>query len=564
MNQKQKLDMPVLIVGAGPVGLTMACELRRYGIDCRIIDKNASVVHESRALGLMARSLEVLSDMGIVDTVLEQGKILHGVNAYADGHRIAHLEIQLDSMDTPYPYLLVLPQYKTEALLTELLSQRGGQVERQTELVAFTQNKEGVTATLRHAQGEEQVRSQWLIGCDGASSLVRHGLKLPFEGSDYEETFLLADVQIDWDLPADQLHIFLTPEGTVVAFPYPTAGRWRIVNTHGEGQSTEPEQVVQHFQEKLHANGAAGAAVSAPTWVSAFHFHRRMVPHLRRGRCFLAGDAAHIHSPANGQGLNTGIQDAYKLAWKLSLVIAGAAHESLLDSYEAERLPVARAVLNGSSDLTTKAVTLRNPVAKRIRNQLLSFLFNQDFIQRQASQGVSELGLNYRHSPIVMETRQPLPQFQLLPHPAFAASPLDYLDFGAAPRPGDRAPDVMLNAAATNHLFDVLQGTQHTLLLFTGTHLHQADVSQFETIKTCIQADYAPWIQPYLVVATAESVEQTVWNNALLLDPAWALHHRYGAGSACLYLIRPDGYIGYRSQPISSDNLFAYLKQVFR
>lgn len=260
--------------------------------------------------------------------------------------------------------------------------------------------------------------------------------------------------------------------------------------------------------------------------------------------------------------MNTGIQDAYNLAWKLSLVIAGAASESLLDSYQAERLPVAAAVLSGGPDLTTRAVTLRNPVSQQIRNQLLSLLSGFDLIQRRISREISELGVNYRKSPIVAEDRLPIPQFHLLSQSAVEASALDYLDFGAAPRPGDRAPDVIFSSAESKHLFDLLQGTQHTLLLFSGSNPTNDVYRGLEAAGTLIQ-HYDKWITVHLIVPSRPAIDDLQWNSSLLLDAEGALHHRYGAGSECLYLIRPDGYIGYRSQPLDTDKLLAYLKRLF-
>lgn len=280
------IEVEVLVVGAGPVGLTMASELLRYGIPCRIIDKNASSAHESRALGLQARTLEVFADMGVIDEVLTQSKPVHSMNAYANQHRIAHIDFKFDALDTPYPFLRVLPQNDSEQILNKHLIKQGLQVERQTAITALNQNQSGITVTLVDGQGQTQtLRTRWLVGCDGAHSTVRHLLNLSFAGSDYEQQFLLADLHIDWNFPADELHIFLTPDGAIITFPLPTPGIWRVVYTNGEGQSEDPTHVIKLFQELLNAHGAPEAVLSNPTWISAFRFHRRMVSQFRSGRC---------------------------------------------------------------------------------------------------------------------------------------------------------------------------------------------------------------------------------------------------------------------------------------
>jgi len=564
MTATAKLDTEALVIGAGPVGLTMACELHRHGVSCVIVDRDdgPTPLNESRALGLQARTLEAFRAIGVIGPVLAEARKLHGLGAYADGRRVLHLSLDLDEFDTPYPYILALPQSRTERILLDRLAAHGGSVRRRTALESFDRDGAGVTA--RFADGSE-IRAGWLIGCDGARSVVRKGLGLEFEGGEYEERFLIADLRVTWDLPDDEIAMVLTPEGPLIGFPLP-GGNWRLVDTTGSVDSDDPARIVGRFRELVNRHAAPAATVDDPAWTSSFHIHRRVVDRYREGRCFVAGDAAHLHSPAGGQGMNTGIQDAFNLAWKLALVIRGAAPEGLLDSYPAERRPVAQAVLRGT-DRTTRVVTLRGEVAQHLRNGLLSVLGEFDFVRRRLALGMSELGIAYRGSPIVAEDRAGL-LHALLP-PAGAPGLRDYLDFGAAPHPGDRAPDVAFAAPAPGdpaRLFDLLAGTDHSLLLFEGA-------TPARDSGACPGGD-DPLVAAGLLALThhadrlaavyvAHDGPRAAWPGVVLPDPGGDLHRRYGAASACLYLIRPDGYVAYRAQPPDAGKLREYLGRIF-
>ena len=548
----------VLVVGAGPVGLTMACELARHGVACRIVDSSPGPTEESRALGIQARTLEVFEDVGVVDQVLSKARKVHGFGAFSDGQRITHVTFDLEGLETPYPYLLVLPQGETEQILVDRLKDHGIGVERRTTLRGLIQDGSGVTATIEDAEGRTSTtRVPWLIGADGARSVVRKALDLPFEGAEYEESFLLADVRLAWERPDDEMTITLTPEGPLIAFPFPEPGRWRLVHASSgpvDESEAEPGRVVARFQKMLREHGRPEAVVSEPTWTSAFKIHRRVAERFREGRCFIAGDAAHIHSPAGGQGMNTGIQDAYNLAWKLALVVRGASPDSLLDSYSVERRGVVAGVVRGS-DLTTRVVTLRNPVAKAIRNHLAGLLGEFDFVAKRLSRDVSELGVEYHSSPIVAEDR-----------PALLRSGVaDAIDFRAGPHPGDRVPDLPLEpppaADGPHHLFGVLHGTKHVLLLFEGAHGVE-DAGPFEAIRDVARA-HAADIEAILVVRGDVAPPWIAWEGRTLMDHLGELHHRFGARGPCLYLVRPDGYLGYRAMPPDPGKLAGYLRRIF-
>jgi 2-polyprenyl-6-methoxyphenol hydroxylase-like FAD-dependent oxidoreductase len=552
-------DVAVLVVGAGPVGLTMACELTRHGLGCRIIDRNEAPTTQSRALALHARTLEVFENVGIIEPVLARGRPIHGLNVSTHGRRIIHLRFDLRDLATPYPYVVSLPQNDTEQILTDLLTRRGVTIERHTELVDLRQESSGVVATLCASEGTREVRAKWLIGCDGARSVVRHRLDQPFEGAEYEETFLLADVHIDWTPPEDEGCVLLQNDGgAFAAFPLPGPRRWRLIDTSAVDVGDDPGRIIERFREILAANGHREAVIRDTVWTSSFRIHRRVVRHFRVGRCFLAGDAAHIHSPVGGQGMNTGMQDAYNLAWKLALVEAGAGREAILDSFNAERRPVALDVLRGT-DFATRIVQLHHPMLGGARNFIAELLCHLDFVQHQVSRNLSELGVDYRHSPIVAEDHAGLIR-TLITNPGRLG---DYFDFTHGPHAGDRVPDVALqpaDAAGPTRLFDAVRGIRHTLLLFPGLH-PETSASGLGAVHALVRERYGATISPLFVRRGNHTLSPA--NADHLLDPSDHLHRRFGAHSECLYLIRPDGYVGYRSQPPDAGRLRAFLERIF-
>jgi 2-polyprenyl-6-methoxyphenol hydroxylase-like FAD-dependent oxidoreductase len=321
--------LSILIVGAGPVGLTMAAHLRAHGLAPRIIDKAPHASETSKALVLWPRSLEMLDDLGLVDRFLADGRTPNTMRLYGTGHLLLDFTLGTGVEGTAYPKPLILPQSETERLLTEHLREVGVAVERPVELARFAERGDGVDATLRHADGrEEDVRCDYLLGCDGAHSAVRHGLGLEFTGKADPNDFLLADCRVD-GLPSDAISLFWHPEGALAFFPFGD-GRCRIIAdlgvSEGDGKPRDPS--LEQVQAIVDDRGPDGVKLSDPHWLAGFRINERKVAGYRKGRCFLAGDAAHIHSPAGGQGMNTGMQDTWNLAWKLSLVQAGRAKAS--------------------------------------------------------------------------------------------------------------------------------------------------------------------------------------------------------------------------------------------
>jgi 2-polyprenyl-6-methoxyphenol hydroxylase-like FAD-dependent oxidoreductase len=389
----------VLIAGAGPVGLTLANELVRYGIGVRIVDPAAERTDKSKALVLWSRTLELFDQAGYVDQFLAAGMLAHGAQL-SNGKDIV-ARVSLDSIHCRYAYALMIPQSETERILEEQLEKRGVKVERTVSLQSFVDKAERVQAVLRNAKGENETLSvDWLIGCDGAHSTVRHGLGLAFEGTTQQSDWWLADGMVGGLEPQDVQHIFWHKDGILAFFPI-GGGRWRVIGDLGpaKGEGRSPDPTLEEVQALITHRGTEGIVISNPYWLASFRVNERKVAHYGRGRVFLAGDAAHIHSPAGGQGMNTGMQDAFNLAWKLSLVVRGVCKPSLLDSFSIERSAVGDMVLSNASRLTDMAV-MRNPILQGLRNTVVKFAAGLPQVAHAAADTLSELNIGYPKSPL--------------------------------------------------------------------------------------------------------------------------------------------------------------------
>ena len=430
------MTAPVLIVGAGPVGLTMACELARYGVPLRIIDKAATRTRQSKALVVWSRTLELLARAGLAAPFVSAGLRMPGANVFAGGERLARLDFE--SVASPFRFALALPQSETERLLEERLGALGLAVDRQTELVDIAQGEDGVSCVLRSAAGQvEAVDASWLVGCDGAHSTVRHRLGLEFRGNAILTDFALADIHLSGlETPADEIAIHMHPDGAVAYFPL-GEGRWRIIADLGPSHGDRrPDPSTAEIQA-LVTRRTPGVAIFDPVWTSAFRINERMVDSFRFGRVFLAGDAAHIHSPAGGQGMNTGMQDAFNLAWKLALVVNGLADpEALLGSYSPERSAVASNVLRDSGRLTEIA-TLRNPVAEHLRNFIARHVLGFEAARHALATRLSETSIGYPGSPLnsgsAGELDGPEPGARFVTEEPFGSGPIPRFALAAAP-----------------------------------------------------------------------------------------------------------------------------------
>lgn len=484
---------PVLVVGGGPVGLVMASELARTGVPARIVDKLAEPSPWSRAVGVHARTLELLERLEVTERIVAESVHVRGASLVAEGETLA--EIGFEHVDSAYRFAACLPQDVTEAILRERLSELGLETERAVELVGLEQEDDGVAATLRHADGrEERATFSYVVGCDGGHSTVRSLVGTKLEGTFEGTSFLLADCDVEHELPRDRIFLYLAPGGLFALFPLPGL-RCRLA-----AQVAKPEPGAEPALETAQAiadERTDGAMrLSNPRWLTYFGAHEAQVPSYRFGRVFLAGDAAHVHSPAGGQGMNTGMQDAVNLAWKLRLAWLGWAAPGLLDSYHAERHPVGAYVLRLSGRMT-RATTGGGSLARHAREFLLGALVGHTPLHEALARELSETSVSYRESPIVHG----------LPRRTAGHGPLHAGDL--APLPG--------------RLAEVLDPVEHTALFFG-----QAPAAVVERLG----ANFGHALR----VAAVE-------------DPDGSLGARYGAGDGLLAIVRPDRYLAYLGEP---------------
>ena len=388
----------VLVVGAGPVGLALAVDLARRGVAVRVVDTLATPTTESRAIVVHSRTLDHLQALGVVDAVLERAVVSRGMDLYADGRRLAH--VGFDGIDAVHPYSVSLLQTDTEAVLTARLAELGVHVERSTTLTALDARDDGVVATVTAPDGTAAtIEAAFVVGTDGARSTVRHLLGLRLEGSFAGEDFLLGDVDGDHDYDPSCFHTFFSPgEATGLLFPLP-GDRARVFAQLPPGVDPDRPVTVEWLQEALDERGVR-LRVREAHWLTRLRLKHGQVPRYRVGRVFLAGDAAHIHSPAGGLGMNTGIHDAVNLGWKLALAVASGRTGTLLDSYEAERHPVGADVIALSTRLT-RLGTLRNPVAQRVRNLVLHLGLESTSLDERLAARVEQQRVRYAGSPVV-------------------------------------------------------------------------------------------------------------------------------------------------------------------
>ncbi len=446
------MDTDVLVVGAGPTGLMLANQLVRRGVRVQIIDRHPGPSLQTRALGVQARTLEIYSHLGIVDRALELGKRATGANIWSLGKKAARIPLgAIGSAISPYPFLLILGQDDNERLLGDALRDQGTTVNWNTELVGLAQETERVRATLR--QPDSTMREStvaWVAGCDGAHSAVRELNGIAFQGAPYEHVFFVTDTQLTGEMVPDELNVYLWREGFHLFFPMRGTDHWRLVGIVPaelrERKGLTFEDVIPSVQREA----GAGLSFQKCTWFSTYRIHHRRAERFRDRRCFLLGDAAHIHSPVGAQGMNTGLQDAYNLAWKLALVASGSADEALLDSYEEERIPVAKRLLSTTDQAFSLIVSdnwLAGLFRTRVLVKIMAFAMGFAAIQKFAFRTISQTGIQYRDSRL-------------------SEIPANFP--GAAPRAGDRFPWLRLKFSPngpTEDLFQKLDDTRFNLLM---------------------------------------------------------------------------------------------------
>lgn len=496
-------------MGAGPTGLAMAAFLAASGVRARLIDRGFNRARESRALAIQPRTLEVLAGLGVTAALVRQGNPNVALRIHARGQERSVPMFDLGLADTAYPYLLFLSQAETERLLAEHLDTEGIAVERGIELTALEPGPQTVAATLRRHDGAiEQVTARYVIGCDGAHSTVRHLAGIAFEGGSYPQTFVLADLEAD-GLEPGAAHVFLSGEGMLFCFPLLTPASWRLLVMRPRADPTPAESPVDLAEVQALCDAYTDGTVRLrdPVWMTNFRLHHRAAASYRAGRILLAGDAAHIHSPAGAQGMNTGIQDAANLAWKLGQTLAGRAPAALLDTYEAERAPIGRRVLR-MSDRAFTIATATNPVARLARTRLAPALLPLGLKAGKARgllfRTVSQLGIHYRNSPLSVNG---------------PATPR----YG--PRAGDRLPDAPIDLEdGTGSLHELTAApTWHLLLCGPGW-----------------PGDITGLLGPRTGLVAVHRLNGARYEEALR-------RLRTRPGGQAVLLVRPDGHIGYRA-----------------
>ena len=395
MMVPNSIDTEVLIVGAGPVGLFLANECARRNMRFRLIEERSSQSEHSKALAIFPRTLEIFDMAGIVTPFLEQANRVTNVSVMIRDRKLARMKFE--PRESPYSFVAMIPQDVTERLLVEELRRKSGTVEYETKFISAEQDDYGVNATIEHGGESAEVRAAVVVGCDGAHSTVRHQLKLPFEGAEYQASFLLADVETNTRLPADEMQLCPSEFGPVAIFPMsPTRRRVVATSDNTEGDSPSLDLV-----RKILAQRAPSAIEARELhWSSYFRIHHRQVGRLREGRMFIAGDAAHIHSPFGGQGMNTGLHDIWNLVWKLDFFLKGRGNQRLLDSYSTERLPVIKNVID-TTDRLTKVMGTPSKFAQALRDTVIPIVSRLAPFQHAFVQRLSELGIAYQGSPII-------------------------------------------------------------------------------------------------------------------------------------------------------------------
>ena len=522
---------PVLVIGAGPVGLTLANELARRNAPVRIVDKAHSIREVSKALILHVRTQEALLRLGVLPEARREARPLREVAVFAYGDRIGRWN--LDGILGPSPYPLILGQNRTQHILADRLKTLGVGVEWGVETVRIEVREDGVRARLRSECGDEDMEASFVVGCEGANSLVRQTLGLAFEGERYSgEQFIQADCRIRWPLPAGRSYLFLTSDGYMMVIEMPgnvvrifislpdsnAAGAAEGQKQVGavEATSEEPtlEEIASHFQRL----SGLPCELTDPLWLARYRTSHRYANKFRQGRAFIAGDAGHVHVPIGGQGMNTGIQDAFNLGWKLSGVLDELLSPSVLDSYNAERHPVAKGLIKGT-DIAYRGVLHPTEWRQRATRWIGPYLMRSQHVQRFMRETLEELRISYPHSPL-------------------------NFDLGGAngPRPGERAPDPVLVKADDGRsvrVTDLDPGDRFQMLLFSGPP------GKKQALDAFVQDVQIAFVRasPRLSVHAIGMEAGLFGKSGYLLDFLGEAHRNWGVDAPTAIVIRPDGVI---------------------
>ena len=509
----------VIIIGAGPTGLALACQLIRLGVDFVIIDEKETTTPYSKAIGVQARTLEIYEQIGLADDLISRGAIAEKARFVEAGK--VRGEASLKDIGTgmsAYPFLLIVEQGEHEELLYDFITSHGKDVQWNTELIDFSQNDAGVTAHIQRTSGDRLVvESKYLVACDGAKSIVRHQLGIKFSGSTFERLFYVADVQIDWKFSHDALVLNLGKDNLTAFFPMAGERRFRIVGTFPEGHEGEEGEVLyEEIEQQIIADTEIELDISHVNWFSVYRIHSRAVDKFSEKKIFLAGDAAHIHSPAGAQGMNTGIQDGYNLAWKLSLALQGKASEKILDTYNEERVENAHRLLQTTDRLFQFGASPEWFVSffrVHIFPYIANFALHLDIVKRAIFPLVSQIGINYRNRSLSEDKT------------------------GLNVKAGDRMPYFEIDGAS---IYDRLREPKFHLIVFSDGKENELKLSDEFVDKYSALFDI----------------------HALPLYPD--IVQKFGTDSSFFVLLRPDNYIGLISRGSSTEEVELYLERILK
>lgn len=524
-------ETDVLIIGAGPTGLMLALELSLQNIPFRIIDSLKIPSDKTRALVLHSRTLELLKRHKIVEKCQAYGIDNNAVRIFANRKFVYEVDlVDVSYGDSEFTSPLMVSQADTEKVMTERLVEYGNRVERPATAEKLEQDDDGVTAWVRDEKGnEEMIRCKYVVGCDGAHSIVRRSTGLKFDGEAYPQDFILADVHLKWEEKAC-LTVFIG-QGFMAIFPM-RDGIFRIICSRPDQANVDTEPTIEDFEEVFKKLAPVNAELLDPSWIARFRLHHRNVENYRVGRMFLAGDAAHIHSPAGGQGMNTGMQDAINLGWKLASAIRGEGGDELLDSYTIERHRVGQNLLS-TTDRMFEMMATTNPIYLYLRNTLvpwiLPWVMGTRSLRRNRFRFISQLGIRYRHSPIIGQAST----------------------YKGKLRGGDRAPDgKLINAEHETRVIELLMPPTYHLLLFSGVGSQALDGDALHSVATGFEG-----VEVHEIFAGSSPKTTSV------VDKDNNVHSIYGFEEPSYVLVRPDGHIAYLGPITAVDELKTWLKR---
>lgn len=513
----------VLIAGAGPTGLMMAMLCKRLGLTYRILDKNSGPATESRAIGIQARTLEIFHKLGIVDEFLDKGMKASGAKIHLNGE--VKLDVNIGDMartDTLYPFIFFLSQNETEHILLKDIPN----VERNTKLLSFKDKKNRVESVIMNTNGDrETISSHFLCGCDGSHSVVRKGLGLDFKGDSYGSEFLMADCKVDWSGGNDKVQVFLDHGKIAVFFPLKenrsrvlTISPYRLGATPRSTATTAYTAKLHDLEMEFKKASHLDLKFSDPAWVTAYHVHHRTVDRMRCGNVFLLGDAAHIHSPVGAQGMNTGIQDANNLAWKLKAALLHPSFaDELLETYQMERLPIAKHLINFTDRIFSAAVNQKKLFLMG-RNLMLpligKFLMNVPKGRRYMFRFISQLNIHY-HSNLVSRSNA----IRIL-------------------QAGERAPNNRLNRNVSLH--DLFKGYEYHAVAVKKTSFNDLEVRRvYDHMEE-------------LGISNVHFLRGDEKNDGYSIQVGKDFFECWGVEEQGLFIIRPDGYIGYCGNEVAA------------